>query len=100
MLVSTIIPIPKSTKKSLNDSSNYRGIALSSVIGKVFDLLILNTNREVLKSRVTQFGFKEKHFTSQSTTRTKSFPFHWNKFVATFCQGPSGISCCSNGPLC
>ena len=67
MLVSTIIPITKSTKKSLNDSSNYRGIALSSIFGKVFDLLILNTNREVLKSSVTQFGFKEKHSTSQCT---------------------------------
>ena len=53
MRVSTIIPIPKSTKKSLNDSSNYRSIALGSVIGKVFDLLILNTNGEVLKSSVT-----------------------------------------------
>ena len=62
MLVSTIIP--KSTKKSLSDSSNYRGIALSSIIGKVFDMLILNTNREVLKSSV---GFKEKHSTSQCT---------------------------------
>ena len=79
MLVSTIIPIPKSTKKSLNDSSNYKGIALGSIIGKVFDMLILNTNREVLKSSVTQFGFKEKHSTSQCTFVLNEVVHYYNK---------------------
>ena len=37
MRLSTIIPIPKNIRKSLNDSDNYRGIALNSVLEKVFD---------------------------------------------------------------
>ena len=44
MLMSTVVPIPKNKKKSLNDSNNYRGIALSSIIGKVLELHILNSN--------------------------------------------------------
>jgi len=34
-LTSTILPIPKNC--NLTDSANYRGIALSSVFGKIFD---------------------------------------------------------------
>ena len=50
MLMSTVVPIPKNKKKSLNDSNNYRGIALSSIIGKVLELLILNSNRDIFRS--------------------------------------------------
>ena len=35
MLTSTIFPIPKNRRKSLNDSDNYRAIALSSILGKL-----------------------------------------------------------------
>ncbi len=35
--ISTLIPIPKNRRKSMNDSSNYRAIALSSVLGKILD---------------------------------------------------------------
>ena len=39
MYSSTIIPIPKGKHANVTDSSNYRGIALSSIFGKVFDLI-------------------------------------------------------------
>jgi hypothetical protein len=39
--LSTIIPIPKNKRKSLNDFDNYRGIALSSVLGKLLDRILL-----------------------------------------------------------
>jgi len=64
---STIVHIPKNSRKSLNASDNYRGIALSSVIGKVFDHFLLNTNREVFKCSDLQYGFKSKHSTIQCT---------------------------------
>ena len=41
-LKSQIIPIPKNKRKSLNDMSNYRGIAMSSVLGKVLDSVIIS----------------------------------------------------------
>ena len=73
LLVSTVIPIPKNNKKSLNDSKNYRGIALSSIIGKVLELLILSSNKDILKSCELQFGFKRKQSTTQCTFAALSF---------------------------
>lgn len=64
-LLSTLIPIPKSKRKSLNDSSNYRGIALSSILGKTFDWIILTRYHQVLQSSDYQFGFKRGHSTVQ-----------------------------------
>ena len=67
MLSSTIIPIPKGKNKSINMSENYRGIALSSIIGKVFDRVLLTNHWSVLKSSDMQFGFKPGHSTSKCT---------------------------------
>ena len=60
-------PIPKDKRASCRDSENYRGIALSSVIGKLFDWLILIENEELLCTSDLQFGFKAKHSTTQCT---------------------------------
>ena len=48
-------------------TNNYRGIALNSIIGKVLELLILNSNKDILRSCDLQFGFKSKHSTTQCT---------------------------------
>jgi hypothetical protein len=66
-LLSTITSIPKNKRKSLNDSSNYRGIALSSILGKVLDWVVLNQNKKTLRTCDLQFGFKAKHSTSLCT---------------------------------
>ena len=58
-------PIPKNKRKSLNDSENYRGIALSSILGKILDWIILNDNFEILNSSELQFGFKPNSSTTQ-----------------------------------
>ena len=39
--LSTLILIPKSKQKSLNSSNNYRAIALSSILGKLLDHVLL-----------------------------------------------------------
>ena len=67
MLTSTIIPIPKNRRKSLNDIDNYRAIALSSILGKLLDWVILLSCDKALSSNDSQFGFKPKHSTSQCT---------------------------------
>ena len=58
MMGGTIIPIPKNKLKSLNDSNNYRGITLSSILEKLFDNIILQNNKSILNTSELQFGFK------------------------------------------
>ena len=50
---------------SLNDKDNYHGIALSSILGKVLDWVILISCGVALQSSDAQFGFKPNHSTSQ-----------------------------------
>ena len=61
----SIHPIPKNKRKSLYESENYRGIALSSILGKVLDWIILQDNFDILNSRDLQFGFKAGCSTTQ-----------------------------------
>jgi len=63
MCSSTIIPIPKGKHANVTDSSNYRGIALSSIFGKVFDLIFLDKYSDCLCTSELQFGFKAGHST-------------------------------------
>ena len=67
MLKSTLVPIPKNAKKSMNDSNNYRSIALSSIICKVFDNIVLAKHAHALETCDLQFGFKKNHSTTQCT---------------------------------
>ena len=64
---SVVIPIPKSKRKSLNCSDNYRGIALGSIAGKLLDIVILQSSKHILKTSDLQFGFKAEHSTTQCT---------------------------------
>ena len=61
--LTTVVPIPKNQRKSLYSSDNYRGIALSSIIGKIFDYIILKNHSDILSSSDGQFGFKKGHST-------------------------------------
>ncbi len=67
MITGTIVPIPKSKTKQLCCSDHYRAITLSSVIGKVFDWVILIKERNALNSFKLQFGFKYDTSTTQCT---------------------------------
>lgn len=64
---SCIIPIPKNQKKSLNDSNNYRAIALSNVLGKLFDKIILFKHEPDFSTSDMQFGFKKHSSTTICT---------------------------------
>jgi len=65
--LSTIIPIVKNKQASMNDSSNYRGVALSSSIAKLMDIIIIRSHSKALKTSDFQFGFKVKSSTVQCT---------------------------------
>ena len=61
---STVLLIPKEKNLNYSDSTNYRGIALSSIPGKIFDAYVLNCYDDLLTSSPLQFGFKAGHSTS------------------------------------
>ena len=65
--LSTLIPIPKNRRKSGNISNNYRAIALSSIMGKLLDHLLLSKYHNVFNTSDLQYGFKKKHGTVQCT---------------------------------
>ena len=67
LLLSTIIPIPKNKRKSLSKSDNFRAIALSSIMGKLLDKILLNKCHNIFKTSMYQYGFKKSHSTSHCT---------------------------------
>ena len=63
-----IIPIPKGSKATLTCSDKYRSIAISNVIGKILDHVIIDRQSECLKTCDYQFGFKPKSSTVLCST--------------------------------
>lgn len=63
----TIIPLLKSGNLDKSLLSSYRPITLSSLFGKVIDLMILNRHQEAFNSSDLQFGFKSSHSTNHCT---------------------------------
>jgi hypothetical protein len=53
--------------KSLNDSSNYRAIALNSPLCKLLETVILSKAKENLRSSDMQFGYKKGVSTTNCT---------------------------------
>jgi len=64
---STIVPIPKGRNVNSADSNNFRGIALSSVYGKLLDNIILFQFGDELQTSQLQFKFKAKSSTNLCT---------------------------------
>ena len=80
----TMVPIPKCKLKQLSYSDNYRAITLSSVIGKVFDWVILIKEHNALNSSKLQFGFK-------SDTSTTHCTFVMNETISYFNSKRSNV---------
>ena len=57
---SSIIPIPKGTKATLTDSDKYRSIAISSILSKVSDYIIIDNRKLAIQTSDYQFGYKSK----------------------------------------
>ena len=64
---SAIILLVKNSRASTDDSGNYRGIALSSIILKVFDWVVLTILDKELQTDHNQFGFQEESSASMCT---------------------------------
>jgi len=84
-LLCTTIPLPKgNTNKTI--SGNYRGITLSSVFGRLIDVLILLRYSDVLGSCDLQFGFKAKRSTAMYSMVLKEvISYYVNNGSSVFC---------------
>ena len=79
-LLCSLIPIIKDKKKSANHSNNYRLIAISSLILKLMDLLILELLGDKLNVSTLQFGFQPGSSTTMCTwTLTESINYFSNR---------------------
>ena len=67
-LVSILIPIPKGSRVDVRKTQNYRAIALSSILGKILDNIIITSQRNVLKTSDLQFGYKSNCSTIMCST--------------------------------
>ena len=63
MINSVIIPLIKNKCGDHTDKNNYRPIALSSIIAKVFEHIIAERLEVYLWTNDNQFGFKSGHST-------------------------------------
>ena len=69
MIETTIVPIVKNKSGNLSDSSNYRPIALATIISKMFESVLLLKCAEYLSTSDNQFGFNLCHRTQNSELR-------------------------------
>ena len=52
----TMVPVPKDKRGSKSDSNNYRAIAISSILRKLFDSIIIKEQHSSLITDDLQFG--------------------------------------------
>ena len=67
LLISMLVPILKDKMGDITSSNNYRSIAISSLVMKIFDLVILSTFSEYLQLDDLQFSYQEEVSTSMCT---------------------------------
>ena len=86
LLKNTIVSIPKGRNVNLSDSANFRGIALSSVYGKILDNIILERYHDKLMSCDLQFGFKANSSTNPCTIMLKeTIDYYVQRQSPVFC---------------
>ena len=66
-MISTLLPIVKDKLGDITSSDNYRSIAISCLILKVFDYVILDIHGDKLTTDELQFGYEDNISTSMCT---------------------------------
>ena len=75
--LATLTSIPKDLKESLTTSDNYRGIALGSIMCKIYDIIMVNRYSDILSSSNLQFAYKNHHSTTLCTNLVKEVANHY-----------------------
>ena len=83
--MSIIIPIPKGRHFNLSDSSNYRGIALSSIYGNIFDQIILSRYADKLGTSDLQFRFSASVQQMCTMILKEAISYYVNNGSSVFC---------------
>ena len=65
LMETVIVPIVKDKKGDLSAADNYRPIAITSILSKVLELLVLKRHEDLFYTTCNQFGFKPKLGTEQ-----------------------------------
>lgn len=64
MNAAVVVSIPKDERGDLTNSANYRGIALSSALGKLLEHVLLAKCKNELLSYNNQFAYNQGHGTT------------------------------------
>ena len=78
-----IIPLLKSADCDRTDSSNYRGITLSPIISKLFEMVLMTIYKNQLASSSLQFGFKQQSSCSHALFTVRTVIEHYVKNGST-----------------
>ena len=68
-----------------NNNYNYRGISLSSIFVKLFDLLVLTRYGDCLRASDQQIGFRASRSTDMRSMVLKESIYCYAKMVAQSC---------------
>jgi len=84
----TIVPICKNKNGNMTDTSNYRNVAVATVVSKLLEHFILSIISSFVETANNQFGFKAGHGTDQCTFLLKQtascFVTHGSSVRAVF----------------
>ena len=79
MMQSVIVPIVKNKSRSVTDKSNYRPIAISTILSKIFERVLLDRIEPFLNICNNQFGFKKGHGTELCCLVLKEIVRHYHE---------------------
>lgn len=80
MLDTVLVPLIKDKHGDLSDHENYRPLALTCVISKLFEFLVLHRYEKVLYTTANQFGFKSKLSTDMCIFSLKQIVDYYNMY--------------------
>jgi hypothetical protein len=84
--IGTITSIPKDPSGDICSSENYRGIALSSPISKLMELILIAKSGNAIASSPLQFAYKANHGTSMCTLMLKETAnYFMNRKSGVYC---------------
>jgi len=88
LMLSSILHIPKNKLASVSSSENYQGIALSSILGKIMDHVLLYKYCDKLCTSEQQFGFKHQSSSTNMCTLVlkETLSYHVNNRSNVFCS--------------